>query len=189
MADPHGEAALRRGTARPRVGLGDHQGVPAILPSSAVARWQAAPFTYPDVGGTRGERPKGYSTLRRSRRLHRRDFSQAAEELMSWQVHERAGLRIAASSPRADVGTVVMMRLGIGRAAITAACRVVYVIDTPARVGFAYGTLPGHPESGESCLSSDTTPMGCSPLRCRRSRDRPPGWRGLAVRSPGCNKR
>ena len=28
-------------------------------------------------------------------------------------------------------------------------CRVVYVVDEPDRRGFAYGTLPGHPESGE----------------------------------------
>lgn len=27
--------------------------------------------------------------------------------------------------------------------------RIVYVIDEPARKGYAYGTLPGHPESGE----------------------------------------
>jgi hypothetical protein len=27
--------------------------------------------------------------------------------------------------------------------------RVVYVVDAPTRKGFAYGTLPGHPESGE----------------------------------------
>jgi uncharacterized protein (UPF0548 family) len=27
--------------------------------------------------------------------------------------------------------------------------RVVYVIDEPDRKGFAYGTLPGHPERGE----------------------------------------
>lgn len=28
-------------------------------------------------------------------------------------------------------------------------CRVVYVVDEPGLRGFAYGTLPGHPESGE----------------------------------------
>jgi uncharacterized protein (UPF0548 family) len=27
-------------------------------------------------------------------------------------------------------------------------CRVVYVVDEPRRAGFAYGTLPGHPEIG-----------------------------------------
>ncbi|GAA4696164.1 DUF1990 domain-containing protein [Nocardioides conyzicola] len=28
-------------------------------------------------------------------------------------------------------------------------CRVAYVVAEPDRAGFAYGTLPGHPESGE----------------------------------------
>jgi uncharacterized protein (UPF0548 family) len=28
-------------------------------------------------------------------------------------------------------------------------CRVLEVIDEPRRQGFAYGTLPGHPEAGE----------------------------------------
>ena len=28
-------------------------------------------------------------------------------------------------------------------------CRVVYCIDEPRSFGFAYGTLPGHPERGE----------------------------------------
>ncbi len=32
---------------------------------------------------------------------------------------------------------------------LRAPCRVVYVIDEPDIRGFAYGTLPGHPESGE----------------------------------------
>jgi uncharacterized protein (UPF0548 family) len=30
--------------------------------------------------------------------------------------------------------------------------RVVYVIDEPGRKGFAYGTLPGHPERGEEAF-------------------------------------
>ena len=41
------------------------------------------------------------------------------------------------------------MRLGIGLPALGIPCRVVYVINEPDRVGFAYGTLPGHPECGE----------------------------------------
>ena len=32
---------------------------------------------------------------------------------------------------------------------IGAPCRVVYVVDGQREKGFAYGTLPGHPESGE----------------------------------------
>ena len=31
-------------------------------------------------------------------------------------------------------------------------CRVVYVVDEPTTAGFAYGTLPGHPERGEEAF-------------------------------------
>lgn len=36
--------------------------------------------------------------------------------------------------------------------------RVVYVVDEPARRGFAYGTLPGHPESGEEAFVVERRP-------------------------------
>lgn len=39
--------------------------------------------------------------------------------------------------------------MGVGPLALRIPCRVIYVIDEPERSGFAYGTLPGHPESGE----------------------------------------
>ena len=43
---------------------------------------------------------------------------------------------------------------------VGAPVRVVYVIDTPARKGFAYGTLPGHPESGEEAWMLDQSDDG-----------------------------
>jgi hypothetical protein len=46
-------------------------------------------------------------------------------------------------------GSVVVMRPGVGPLALGIPCRVVEVIDAPRRRGFVYGTLPGHPESGE----------------------------------------
>ncbi|MFC8501606.1 DUF1990 family protein [Pedococcus sp. NPDC057267] len=72
----------------------------------------------------------------------------AAEDLLAWRVHQRAGLRVAASGP-AVPGAVVDMRLGPGPLSVRIPCRVVSVVDEPDRGGFAYGTLPGHPESGE----------------------------------------
>ncbi len=39
--------------------------------------------------------------------------------------------------------------MGMGRWGVVAPCRVVQVVDEPGRRGFAYGTLPGHPEQGE----------------------------------------
>ena len=40
------------------------------------------------------------------------------------------------------MGSEVIVHLG----PVRAPCRVVYVVDEPDRRGFAYGTLPGHPE-------------------------------------------
>lgn len=109
----------------------------------------AAHFTYPEVGGTAGALPPGYRHVNRIRAFADCDFDEAATRLLTWRAHERSGLRVAASSPRAEPGTVVLMRLGPGPLAVRIPCRVVYVIDEPGRAGFAYGTLPGHPESGE----------------------------------------
>jgi uncharacterized protein (UPF0548 family) len=47
---------------------------------------------------------------------------------------------------------------------MTAPCRVVYVIDEPDRWGFAYGTLPGHHESGEEAFVLHRTDDGRSVL-------------------------
>jgi uncharacterized protein (UPF0548 family) len=37
-------------------------------------------------------------------------------------------------------------------------CRVVYEIEEDSRRGFAYGTLPGHPESGEESFVVELMP-------------------------------
>jgi uncharacterized protein (UPF0548 family) len=46
-------------------------------------------------------------------------------------------------------GDTASLRIPFGPLRIAAPVRVVYVVDQPASKGFAYGTLPGHPESGE----------------------------------------
>ncbi len=44
-----------------------------------------------------------------------------------------------------------------------APCRVIYVLDEPDRFGFAYGTLPGHPEEGEEAFVAER--VGTSSVR------------------------
>ncbi|NYJ30542.1 uncharacterized protein (UPF0548 family) [Galbitalea soli] len=46
-------------------------------------------------------------------------------------------------------GDTAMLRIPFGPFRVGAPVRVVLVIDEPARKGFAYGTLKGHPVSGE----------------------------------------
>ncbi|MEO9139198.1 MAG: DUF1990 domain-containing protein [Jatrophihabitans sp.] len=119
---------------------------------NAVTLRQAA-FTYPDVGATATAPPPGYHYVARTRTLPAtRTFEAAAEDLMTWRVQRSAGLRVAASSATVKVDAVTLMRLGIGPVAVKIPCRVVYVIDEHDCQGFAYGTLPGHPESGEEAF-------------------------------------
>ena len=120
------------------------------LDPADVERLRRAPFTYATVGGTQvGQSDPGYEVFTRAARIAGPSFDEACERLMTWQVHERAGLRVASSAARASHDAVVVMRLGPGPLSLTIPCRVVSAIEEADRVGFAYGTLPGHPESGE----------------------------------------
>jgi uncharacterized protein (UPF0548 family) len=117
-------------------------------------RLRRAELTYPEVGCSVGRLPAGYDHVRRSRRIGTGPecFHAAAAALFGWQLHARAGLRPVVSASAAGLGAVVMLRFGIGRLAVTAPCRVVAVIGEARRRGFAYGTLPGHPEQGEEAF-------------------------------------
>ncbi|MFD8561971.1 DUF1990 family protein [Streptosporangium canum] len=114
-------------------------------------RYLDAEFSYPDVGASRtGTVPPGYRALRYRRRLGPElSFGRAAESLLTWRVHARLGLRPVASAPRAAPGVTVVCGLGAGPLRILMPCRVVWVREEDDRAGFAYGTLPGHPASGE----------------------------------------
>jgi uncharacterized protein (UPF0548 family) len=122
------------------------------LDAGRVARLRAARLTYAEVGQTAGTLPRDYRRFTRTTTVPAADFEAAAHDLLHWQVHRRAGLRVAASGYRVTPGAVVVLGVGIGPVVIRAACRVIYVVEEPRRRGFAYGTLPGHPESGEEAF-------------------------------------
>ncbi|GAB3882712.1 DUF1990 family protein [Terrabacter terrigena] len=120
-----------------------------LLRQDAAAGLRAAPLSYATTRTGAGRFPTGSRRFHVTTRLRRRDFDAAVQDLMGWRMHEMAGLRVHASDATAQVGTVVVMRLGLGPMSLRIPCRVVEVFDEPGRRGFAYGTLPGHPESGE----------------------------------------
>jgi uncharacterized protein (UPF0548 family) len=105
------------------------------------------PFTYEEVGATSGRLPDGYHHVRKAAVIGngRQRFEEAAEKVMRWGMLRGAGVRVEATTEVAAVGSEVLVGLG----PLRAPCRVVYVIEEDDRRGFAYGTLPGHPESGE----------------------------------------
>jgi uncharacterized protein (UPF0548 family) len=123
----------------------------ALMSAAEATRLAAEPFTYSPVGATRGSTyPAGFHPYDRSEDLGRGDgaFVHAIERLMSWRMHTGAGLRVTASAARVEEGGVVRCRLG----PLRIPCRVVWVLDGPDECGFGYGTLPGHPESGEEAF-------------------------------------
>ena len=111
----------------------------------------ALPLTYREVGATAGPLPAGYHHMHKSAAIGSgpRRFEDAAAVVMRWGMLRGAGLRVEASTEVAAVGSEVLVGMG----PLRAPCRVVYVVDEPDRRGFAYGTLPGHPESGEELFA------------------------------------
>ncbi|GLW62755.1 DUF1990 domain-containing protein [Actinomadura rubrobrunea] len=109
-------------------------------------------LTYAEVGATaRGALPGGYRHLRHRTVIGsgRHVLREAADAVLEFWMHRGAGVRIEASARRAAPGVYVESRMGIGPLSLSAPCRVVWAEDGERRAGFGYGTLPGHPATGE----------------------------------------
>lgn len=108
--------------------------------------------TYPEVGGTRWSvLPPRYRHNQARLRLGHDEIAWglAKEAIRLWKAHDHAGITVTPPGAELREGSTVLASRGFGPVTILAPCRIVYVIDEPSRFGFAYGTLPGHPERGE----------------------------------------
>ncbi|RZU13128.1 DUF1990 domain-containing protein [Streptomyces sp. BK239] len=119
-------------------------------------------FTYDDVGATRerpGHCPPGFHALHVRTRLGEGEavFRRAAEAVLSWEMHRALGVGVTTTADRAAPDVDVTVTLA---GMIKAPCRVVWTLEEPRRAGWAYGTLPGHPESGEESFVVDRTGDG-----------------------------
>ncbi|MCP2280262.1 Uncharacterized protein, UPF0548 family [Nocardia amikacinitolerans] len=135
-------------------------------------------FTYREIGATRGDLPEGYHRFRLRRRLGtgRELFERAGAEILAYRMQKGVGIFGHASTPTAEPGTALTVRLGIGPIALVAPCRVVYVLDDENRRGFAYGTLPGHPEIGEELFAVEYDPTDDSVHGLITAFSRPASW-------------
>lgn len=104
--------------------------------------------------------PEGFSSVRERVELGTpaAGLDELAALLLGWQMHRRAGFTLQVGSAAAQGVDVLMTPPALFW--IRARCRVVYVLDEPDRKGFAYGTLPGHPESGEELFLLTRSPQG-----------------------------
>jgi uncharacterized protein (UPF0548 family) len=116
---------------------------------------QAAQPTYRDLGGTlTGGRPEGFRHDHYEMELgHGHEaFRRAIEGLKAWEAHHVPGVRVFPKGQEIHPGATVAVTLGTPFLALFAPCRIIQVIGEEARWGFAYGTLPGHPEQGEEAF-------------------------------------
>jgi uncharacterized protein (UPF0548 family) len=146
-----------------RAALGQTRGVRWTRDAVSLPALKDKDLTYAEVGGTAWERlPEGYRTFDRRASLGVGEdaFDRAAGGLMAWDMQRRAGLSVHASHPMALPGTDVVVGLGPSWLGLGAPCRVIYAVDERDRRGFAYGTLPGHPETGEEAFLVDLDPSG-----------------------------
>ena len=140
-------------------------------------------LTYAEVGATAGALPEGYRRLRVSRTIGvgRDVFTRAAAALLDWQVQKRSGARVLAAGGVTE-GTEALLRFGPGRLSVAAPVQVVSVVDEPRRRGFAYGTLPGHPVSGEEAFAVELRADDAVVLTVTAfSR---PAWRAVRIAGP-----
>ena len=112
------------------------------------------PFTYEAVGATAETPPAGYVVDRTRIKLGEGEpvFRSAIAALRRWEQFRLGWVEAWPSDTPIQTGEVVaVMGRAIGVWWLNA-CRVVYVVDEggpTSKFGFAYGTLPGHVESGE----------------------------------------
>ncbi|MFB6891999.1 DUF1990 family protein [Kitasatospora sp. NPDC056327] len=142
--------------AAPSAGAGRPTGTSSGLERRLLAARAAAPG-YPEVGATRDARlPAGYTHLRRRVHLgHGPEvLARAGRFVLGWGCQLGTGFAVHPYAP-AEPGATVLLRLTLPRSRwprLVIPCRVVWTVDEPDRIGFAYGTLPGHPECGEEAF-------------------------------------
>nr|WP_206691476.1 DUF1990 domain-containing protein [Quadrisphaera sp. INWT6] len=108
-------------------------------------------------------------------------FEAASQALLHWGVKTRSGFRVEPAQGselrvREEARYHLVARLG--PVAVREPVQVVAVVDTPTRRGFAYGTLTGHPVSGEEAFVVDLAPGGEVRLVLRSlTRPAPGPWR------------
>ncbi|MGO1414472.1 MAG: DUF1990 family protein [Microbacterium gubbeenense] len=126
-----------------------------------------ADLTYDAVGATRGTPPAGFRAIDRAALIGHGDdcFRAAVDQTMRWGLQRGSGMRVTAADRAVRDGDEVGLRIPLWPREIP--CRVVYVVDEPDVAGFAYGTLRGHPESGEEAFLVERRPDGSVWTRIR----------------------
>ena len=103
-------------------------------------------------------------------------WEDARSLMLRWAVKTRSGFEVDAdgsAEPSVSEGANLWLRLAIGPVGIREPIRVVAVVDHTLRCGFSYGTLDGHPVSGEEAFILHRAKKDAPVLLTIRSLTRP----------------
>lgn len=130
-----------------------------------------AELTYPQIGLTRellrygsesvADWPDGYRRVFERIPVGRGQerFNRLAVGILDWGIQQKAELRPRSSS-QAVLGAEVVCGFGIGPLRLPVPCEVVWSECGERLAGFGYGTLPGHPASGEEAFVAELADDG-----------------------------
>ena len=118
-------------------------------------------LNYGEIGATARDLPPGYDYLFASRIVGSGQelFDECSKTVLTWGIQSGAGFRVA-HRKLVENNQDNSLGLHFSLFRTEAPCRVVYVVDEPHRKGFAYGTIQGHPESGEESFIVELKPDG-----------------------------
>jgi uncharacterized protein (UPF0548 family) len=146
-------------------------------------------LSYTPVGSTsladeRWTPPTGFRPYERTVRIGQGQafWAAATAALVQWGVKTRSGFDVkpAAGGRRVRLGADYWLVARFGPLAVREPARVVAVVEEPDRCGFAYGTLTGHPVTGEEAFVVHRSPDGAVWLTLRSlTRSSPGRWRAL----------
>jgi uncharacterized protein (UPF0548 family) len=117
-------------------------------------------LTYSAAGATRPaesqwtEQPAGFRRYERTVSIGRGAdlWSVASAAVLRWGVKTRSGFTVGPADVPVTPGADFWLLARFGPVAVREPVRVVAVVEESGRVGFAYGTLEGHPVAGEEAF-------------------------------------
>jgi len=120
-------------------------------------------LSYDVVGATRperevwDERPAGYRRYERTVCVGQgaADWARIGAGVLDWQVKTRSGFVVSPVG-----GDDYRLTARVGPVTVTEPIRVIDTVDRAERRGFSYGTLIGHPVSGEEAFVAHRSPDG-----------------------------
>jgi len=131
-----------------------------------------AALSYPEVGATSvadptwPSRPPAFASYEQTTRIGHgeRHWETAAAAVQEWAVKTRSGFTVQAAEggegARVRQGENYTLVASLGPFRLREPVQVVSVVEGPDRCGFAYGTRPGHPVTGEEAFIVHRQPDG-----------------------------